>query len=60
MTSPGHRDPLWNSITHYGTVLGATNTVIALTAVGCVGLLLLRAVLLPPRVPAERPAALTG
>lgn len=31
-----HRDPLWNSITHYGTVLGATNTVIALTAVGCV------------------------
>jgi membrane-associated phospholipid phosphatase len=31
-----HRDSLWNSITHYGTVLGATNTVIALTAVGCV------------------------
>jgi undecaprenyl-diphosphatase len=31
-----HRTPLWNSITHYGTVLGATSTVIALTAVGCV------------------------
>ena len=31
-----HRTPLWNQITHYGTVLGATNTVIALTAIGCV------------------------
>jgi membrane-associated phospholipid phosphatase len=31
-----HRTPLWNQITHYGTVLGATGTVITLTASGCV------------------------
>ena len=30
-----HRTTTWNQITHYGTVLGATSTVVALTAVGC-------------------------
>jgi undecaprenyl-diphosphatase len=29
------RTPLWNQVTHYGTLLGATGTVIAMTAVGC-------------------------
>jgi undecaprenyl-diphosphatase len=31
-----HRTSLWNQVTHYGSVLGATNTVIVLTAIGCV------------------------
>jgi membrane-associated phospholipid phosphatase len=30
-----HRTPLWDDVTHVGSVLGATVTVIALTAVGC-------------------------
>lgn len=30
------RSPLWNQVTHYGSVLGATGTVVVLTAVGCV------------------------
>jgi undecaprenyl-diphosphatase len=30
-----HRMPFWDQITRYGTLLGATGTVIALTAVGC-------------------------
>jgi membrane-associated phospholipid phosphatase len=30
-----HRVPLWNAVTRYGTLLGATNTVLALTAAGC-------------------------
>jgi len=30
-----HRSPLWNQATRVGTLLGATNSVIALTAVGC-------------------------
>jgi len=30
-----HRTPWWNYVTSFGTVLGATNTVNALTAVGC-------------------------
>lgn len=30
------RSPLWNQVTHYGSVLGATGTVLVLTAVGCV------------------------
>jgi membrane-associated phospholipid phosphatase len=30
-----HRTALWNSVTRYGTLLGATTTVAALTAVGC-------------------------
>lgn len=29
------RSPLWNEVTHYGSVLGATGTVVVLTAVGC-------------------------
>jgi len=29
------RTPLWDSVTHYGSVLGSTVTVVALTAVGC-------------------------
>ena len=35
-----HRTPWWNHVTHFGTVLGATTTVIALTAVGCLVLAL--------------------
>jgi membrane-associated phospholipid phosphatase len=35
-----HRISPWNQVTHYGSVLGATNTVIALTAIGCVVLFL--------------------
>src|SRR3978361_518722 len=31
-----HPPPGWNQITHYGALLGATNTVILLTAIGCV------------------------
>jgi undecaprenyl-diphosphatase len=31
-----HRTPFWDSVTHYATVLGATQTIIVLTAVGCV------------------------
>ena len=30
------RTPLWNEVTHYGSVLGSTVTVVVLTAVGCV------------------------
>jgi undecaprenyl-diphosphatase len=30
-----HRTPFWDTVTGYGTLLGATETVIALTAVGC-------------------------
>jgi membrane-associated phospholipid phosphatase len=35
-----HRTALWNQVTHYGSVLGSTNTVIVLTAIGCVVLFL--------------------
>jgi membrane-associated phospholipid phosphatase len=34
------RTPLWNGLTRYGTVLGATSTVVALTAAGCLVLAL--------------------
>ena len=37
---PGTRTPTWNAITTWGTVLGSTGVVIAVTAAGC--LLLLR------------------
>jgi hypothetical protein len=30
-----HRTPLWNEVSGYGSVLGATYTILALTAVGC-------------------------
>jgi membrane-associated phospholipid phosphatase len=29
------RTPFWNAVTHYGSVLGSTATIIGLTAVGC-------------------------
>jgi undecaprenyl-diphosphatase len=35
-----HRTPWWNHVTSFGTALGATNTVIALTAVACLVLAL--------------------
>jgi membrane-associated phospholipid phosphatase len=34
-TLQGQRTPFWNQVTHYGSVLGSTGVVIALTAVGC-------------------------
>src|SRR3954469_20636408 len=34
-TLEGERTPFWNQVTHYGSVLGSTGVVIALTAVGC-------------------------
>jgi membrane-associated phospholipid phosphatase len=34
-TVAAHRTPLWNQVTHYGSVLGSTVTIIALTAAGC-------------------------
>jgi membrane-associated phospholipid phosphatase len=52
-----HRTPPWNQITRYGSVLGATNTVIALTAVGCV-LLAVRGH--GPRLPVFLAAAVGG
>jgi membrane-associated phospholipid phosphatase len=30
-----HRTPLWNEVTHYGSVLGSTGTIVVLTAAGC-------------------------
>jgi membrane-associated phospholipid phosphatase len=30
-----HRTPFWNQVTHVGTLLGATGTIVALTAAGC-------------------------
>jgi membrane-associated phospholipid phosphatase len=35
-----HRTPLWDQITRFGGVLGATNSVVALTAAGCLVLAL--------------------
>ena len=52
-----HRTPLWNQITHYGTLLGATNTVIILTAIGCV-VLAVRGH--GPRLPAFLAVAVAG
>jgi len=34
-TLQGQRTPFWDQVTHYGSVLGSTGVVIALTAVGC-------------------------
>ena len=34
-TLVAHRTPLWNHVTAYGTFLGATGTIVALTAAGC-------------------------
>ncbi|WP_216870543.1 phosphatase PAP2 family protein [Modestobacter excelsi] len=52
-----HRTPTWNSITHYGTVLGATSTVVALTAAGCLVLALRRH---GPRLPLFLALAVIG
>jgi undecaprenyl-diphosphatase len=51
------RTPLWSQITHYGTVLGATNTVVALTAIGCI-VLAVRGH--GPRLPAFLAVAVAG
>jgi undecaprenyl-diphosphatase len=34
-TVQGQRTPFWDQVTHYGSVLGSTVTVVVLTAVGC-------------------------
>jgi membrane-associated phospholipid phosphatase len=52
-----HRMPWWNHVTSFGTVLGGTETVIALTAVGCV-VLALRGH--GPRLPAFLAVAVAG
>jgi undecaprenyl-diphosphatase len=52
-----HRTQLWSRITHYGTLLGATNTVIVLTAIGCV-VLAVRGH--GPRLPAFLAVAVAG
>ena len=54
---PAHRTPFWNGVTHYGTVLGATTTVIALTAAGCLVLALRRH---GPRLPLFLALAVIG
>ncbi len=51
------RTPLWDQVTHYGSVLGATLTVIVLTAVGC---LLLAWWGHGPRLPAFLAVAVAG
>ena len=52
-----HRTAFWDHVTGFGTVLGATNTVIALTAVGC---LLLAWRGNGPRLPAFLAVAVAG
>jgi membrane-associated phospholipid phosphatase len=52
-----HRMSLWNQVTRYGTLLGATNTVIALTAAGC---LVLAVRGHGPRLPAFLAVAVVG
>jgi membrane-associated phospholipid phosphatase len=52
-----HRTPLWNDLTRYGTLLGATTTVVALTAAGCL-VLALRGH--GPRLPLFLALAVTG
>lgn len=56
-TVVAHRTPLWNQITGFGTLLGATDTVIALTAVGCL-ILALRGQ--GPRLPVFLALAVAG
>jgi membrane-associated phospholipid phosphatase len=50
------RTPLWDQVTHYGTLLGSTVTVVVLTAVGCV-LLARRGA---PRLPVFLAVAVAG
>jgi membrane-associated phospholipid phosphatase len=52
-----HRTPLWDDLTRYGSVLGATATVVALTAVGCLVLALRRH---GPRLPLFLALAVAG
>ena len=52
-----HRTPFWNSVTSAGTLLGGTEVVLAMTAVGC-GLLFLRGH--GPRLPAFLAVAVAG
>lgn len=51
------RTPLWDQVTHYGSVLGSTVTVVVLTAVGC---LLLARSGHGPRLPAFLAVAVAG
>jgi len=51
------RTPLWNGVTHYGSVLGSTPVIIALTALGC---LLLAWRGQGPRLPAFLAVAVAG
>jgi undecaprenyl-diphosphatase len=52
-----HRTPFWNHVTGFGTVLGATETILAATAVGC---LLLAWRGHGPRLPAFLAVAVAG
>ena len=54
---PAHRTPLWNDVTHYGSLLGATGTIVVLTAVGC---LLLAWLGHGPRLPVFLAVAVAG
>ena len=51
------RTPTWNTVTHYGTLLGATTTVAALTAAGCLVLAMRR---YGPRLPLFLALAVIG
>jgi undecaprenyl-diphosphatase len=51
------RTPLWDQVTHYGTLLGSTVVVVALTAVGC---LLLARLGHGPRLPVFLAVAVAG
>jgi membrane-associated phospholipid phosphatase len=51
------RTPLWDQVTHYGTLLGSTVVVVALTAVGC---LLLARLGRGPRLPVFLAVAVAG
>lgn len=52
-----HRSPFWNTVTSFGTLLGGTEVVLAMTAVGCL-LLFLRGH--GPRLPAFLAVAVAG
>jgi undecaprenyl-diphosphatase len=52
-----HRTPFWNSVTSFGTLIGGTEVVIAMTAVGCL-VLFLRGH--GPRLPAFLAVAVAG
>jgi undecaprenyl-diphosphatase len=52
-----HRAPTWDTVTRYGTLLGATSTVVALTAAGCLVLALRRH---GPRLPLFLALAVLG